>query len=435
MSLLLNLAIALLAGLLMTRIFKKWNLPDVTAFLVAGVIIGPFVLGRLGTGNVGFSSYEEVAKYDSISQVAMGFIAFSIGSEFRLSALKKTGKQATVIGVFQAVMATIVVDGALYLFHMARPDLLSVPAAITLGAIASATAPAATLMVVRQFKAKGELTNLLLPIVALDDAVGLILFAISFGIAKVMISGSMSLVAIIADPLIEIACSLLLGAVCGYVLTQLEKLFRSNTNRLSMTISFVFLTVALTSVSFEVGPVTIGFSSLLTCMMLGTVFCNICPLSEDIMTRSDKWSSPVLAIFFVLSGAALRLEVFGNAMLILVGMIYILTRSLGKYYGAYISAKAVKCSKNVVDNLGITLLPQAGVALGMCVTAQKLGEDGTLIRNIVLFAVLIYELVGPILTREALKRAGDISEIPQEVKERRARQLNELAEQNIRVEK
>lgn len=424
MSVLLNLAFALLAGLLMTRIFKKWNLPDVTAFLISGVIIGPFVLGRICTGNLGFSTYEEVARYDIINEVAMGFIAFSIGSEFRLDSLKKTGKQAFVIGVFQSVLATIVVDIALVGFHFLRPDLLTVPQAITLGAIASATAPAATLMVVRQFKAKGELTNLLLPIVALDDAVGLILFAISFGIAKVMVSGEMSLYSIILDPVIEIVMSLLLGTLAGYILTYIEKLFHSNTNRLSMTTAFVLLTVALTKVTFTAGPVTIGSSSLLTCMMLGTVFCNICPLSEDIMQRSDKWSSPVLACFFVLSGAALRLEVFSNGMLILIGVIYIVARSLGKYYGAFISAKAVKCSKKVVDNLGITLLPQAGVALGMCVSAQALGEQGTLIRNIVLFAVLIYELVGPIMTREALKRSGDITEIPEEVKMRRQNKLD-----------
>lgn len=423
MSILLNLAFALLAGLLMTRIFKKWNLPDVTAFLISGVIIGPFVLGRICPGNLGFTTYEEVAKYDIINEVAMGFIAFSIGSEFRLDALKKTGKQAFVIGIFQAFLATVIVDITLLLFHTAKPDLLSIPQAITLGAIASATAPAATLMVVRQFKAKGELTNLLLPIVALDDAVGLILFAISFGVAKVMISGELSIASVIFDPLIEIILSLLLGALCGYILTKIEKLFHSNTNRLSMTTAFILLTVAITKVTFEVGPVTIGSSSLLTCMMLGTVFCNICPLSEDIMERSNKWSSPILACFFVLSGAALRLEVFKDAMLILIGIIYILSRSLGKYYGAFISAKAVKCSKKVVDNLGITLLPQAGVALGMCVSAQALGEEGTLIRNIILFAVLIYELIGPILTREALKRSGDITEIPEDIKNRRQQKL------------
>jgi len=427
MSVLLNLAFALLAGLMMTRIFKKWNLPDVTAYLISGVIIGPFVLGRLGSGNLGLTSYEEVATYDVICEVAMGFIAFSIGTEFRLADLKKTGKQALVIGVVQSLVACILVDIALICFHKVRPDLLSFPAAITLGAIATATAPAATLMVVRQYKAKGELTDLLLPIVALDDAVGLVVFAISFGIAKVYVSGNVSLAAVIVDPLLEILASLLLGALAGWLLTQIEKLFNSNSNRLSMTIAFLLLTVALTSVEFKIGPVTVGFSSLLTCMMLGTVFCNLCPLSGDIMERSDKWSAPVLAAFFVLSGAALRLEVFGNAMLILIGVIYIVARSIGKYIGSYFSSKAVGCSEKVVKNLGITLLPQAGVALGMCVTAQELGEDGTLVRSIILFSVLIYELVGPILTREALKRSGDISEIPEEVKRRRETKLAEAA--------
>lgn len=425
MAILLNVALALLAGLMMTRLFKKWNLPDVTAFLISGILIGPFVIGRIGGGYLGLSTYEEVARYDLVNEVAMGFIAFSIGSEFRLSALKKTGKQAFVIGIIQAVLATVLVDITLYIFHRIRPDLLSLPSVITLGAIASATAPAATLMVVRQYKAKGELTDLLLPIVALDDAVGLILFAVSFGIAKVMVSGQISIASIIFDPLIEIVCSLLLGTVCGYVLTQIEKLFHSNTNRLSMTIAFVILTVAVAKLHFTVGPVTIGFSSLLTCMMLGTIFCNICPLSEEIMERADKWSRPLLACFFVLSGAALRLEVFKEGMLIMIGVIYILSRSIGKYIGAYVSSKAVGCSKKVVHNLGITLLPQAGVALGMCVSAQELGEaEGTLIRNIILFSVLIYELVGPLLTREALIRSGDITEMPVEVKERRQRKLN-----------
>lgn len=428
MSVLLNIAVALLAGLMMTRLFKKGNLPDVTAFLIAGVLIGPFVIGRFGSGDFGFSSYEEVAKYDVISEAAMGFIAFSIGNEFRLSALKKTGRQAFIIGIFQSVLATVAVDAALIVFHLIKPEVLSLPAAITLGAIASATAPAATLMVVRQFKAKGELTDLLLPIVALDDAVGLILFAISFGVARVMTSGDFSLVSVLVDPFIEIIGSLLLGTAAGIALTKIEKLFNSNTNRLSMTTAFVLLTVALTSVEIKAGPVTIGFSSLLTCMMLGTVFCNICPLSEDIMSRSDKWSSPLLAAFFVLSGAALRLEVFREGILVLIGIVYIITRSAGKYFGARFSARVTGCSEKVIENLGITLLPQAGVALGMCVTAQELGADGALIRNIVLFAVLIYELIGPILTKQALTRSGDIQEMPREVRERRELKLKEAPE-------
>ncbi len=407
---LLNVAFALLAGLMMTRLFSKKHLPDVTAFLVSGVLIGPFCLGRLGIPGLGFPTYDDVAALSVLSNVAMGFIAFAIGNEFRLESLKKTGRSALIIGVVQAVIASLLVDLALLLFHLARPDLLSAPAAITLGAIAAATAPAATLMVVRQYKAKGELTSLLLPIVALDDAVGLIIFAVSFGIARALISGSVSLVSVLVEPLIEIVCSLLLGAAAGFLLTKLETMFHSNTNRTSMTIAFVLLTVALSSLKFTVGGVKIGFSSLLVCMMLGTLFCNLSPLSDDLMNRADRWSRPLLAVFFVISGAELELEVFGEPMLVLIGVIYIAARSLGKYFGAYGSARLTHCSQKVVKNLGITLLPQAGVALGMCVTAQALGsKDGTLVRNIILFSVLIYELVGPLMTKQSLMEAGEIT--------------------------
>ena len=386
----LNVAFALLAGLMMTRLFGKLRLPDVTAFLVAGVLIGPFVLGRLGIPGLGFSTYDEVSGLELLSNVAMGFIAFSIGNEFRLEQLRQTGRQALIIGILQALAAAAMVDVSLLLLHLVLPDLLSVPAAITLGAIATATAPAATLMVVRQYKAKGELTSLLLPIVALDDAVGLIVFAVSFGIARALISGSLSLVSILLEPLLEILFSLLLGAGAGFVLTELERMFHSNPNRTSMTIAFVFLTVGLSSIRFSLGGADVGFSPLLVCMMLGTVFCNLSPLSDDLMGRADRWSQPLLAVFFVISGAELQLEVFSQPMLVLIGVVYILFRSLGKYCGARCSAKAVGCSRNVVKYLGITLLPQAGVALGMCVTAQQLGAvDGPLVRNIILFSVLV----------------------------------------------
>lgn len=426
MSFLLSIAFALLAGLLMTRLFSKQHLPDVTAFLVAGVLIGPFVLGRLHIPGFGFATYEEVAQLGTISNVAMGFIAFAIGNEFRMSELRKTGRQAFVVGVVQALVAAVLVDLVLLGFHLLAPDILSASAAITLGAIATATAPAATLMVVRQYKAKGPLTSLLLPIVALDDAVGLVVFAVSFGIAKAMLSGAISMVSVLVNPLIEIVASLVFGAVAGVVLTELEKLFHSNRNRMSMTIAFVFLTVALSDVEIALGEVVIGFSPLLVCMMLGTVFCNICPLSEDLMDRADDWSAPLLAVFFVISGAELRLEVFSQLTLVLIGVLYIIARSAGKYLGARFSAKAAGCEEKVVRYLGITLLPQAGVALGMCVSAQELGaQDGMLVRNIVLFAVLIYELVGPLMTKEALKAAGEITEKPKEVLERRARKLAE----------
>ena len=423
MTVLLSVSIAVLAGLLMTRVFKPFKLPSVTAYLIAGVLIGPYFLGALHINGLGIVSEEAASKLSLISEVALAFIAFSIGSEFRLEELKKTGKQAFVIGIFQALVATILVDAALFVVHLIMPDKLSVAQLITLGAIATATAPAATLMVVRQYKADGPLTRLLLPIVALDDAVGLIVFAVSFGIAKSLVSGSVDLISIIVNPLVEIVASLALGALMGWVLTQLEKLFNSNTNRLNMSIALVFLAASISMIDFHVGPVHVGFSSLLVCMMLGTVFCNICPLSEDIMERTDKWTSPLFALFFVVSGAELQLSVFKDSAIIIIGIVYIVFRCLGKYYGARISAKATACSPEICKYLGITLFPQAGVALGMCATAMQLGEQGSLIRNITLFAVLIYELVGPLMTKNALMSAGEIAPMPEHVKNRRQHKL------------
>ncbi|MEE1314985.1 MAG: cation:proton antiporter [Faecalimonas sp.] len=423
MNTLLSVSIALLAGLLMTRIFRKFKLPAVTAYLIAGVLIGPFCLGALGIEGLGFASLEQVGSLAVISEIALGFIAFSIGSEFRVQDLKKIGKQAFVIGIFQALVATLFVDVALYVVHRMMPEVLSLPQVITLGAIATATAPAATLMVVREYKAKGPLTQLLLPIVALDDAVGLIVFAISFGIAKTMVSGTMDLISILVNPLIEIVCSLLLGAIMGWVLTQIEKLFNSNTNRLNMTIAIVALTAALSSIKIEIGAVHIGFSALLVCMMLGTVFCNICPLSEDLMNASDKWTSPLFALFFVISGAELELSVFTELAIVGIGVVYIVFRCFGKYLGTLASAKATNCEPSICKYLGITLFPQAGVALGMCTLAMQLGEQGSLIRNITLFAILIYEIFGPLMTKWALTKAGDIQPISDEVKNRRQTKL------------
>ena len=424
MNILLSVSVALLAGLLMTRAFKKFKLPSVTAYLIAGVLIGPYCIGALNIPGFGFPKMEDVSSLSLISEVALGFIAFSIGNEFRLEELKKTGKQAFVIGIIQALTATVFVDLALFGLHLFMPDKLTTPQLITLGAIATATAPAATLMVVRQYKAKGPLTSLLLPIVALDDAVGLVVFAVSFGIAKTLVSGTVDMVSILVNPFVEIIASLLLGAIMGWILTQLEKLFNSNTNRLNLTIGMVFLTASLAMMDFHVGPVHVSFSSLLTCMMLGTVFCNICPLSHDLMDASDRWTSPLFALFFVISGAELELGVFADVAIVIIGIVYIIFRSLGKYFGSLVSAKATDCSPSICKYLGITLLPQAGVALGMCTTAMQLGEEGNLIRNITLFAVLIYELVGPLLTRQALMAAGDIQPMAAEVAARRQIKLH-----------
>ena len=419
MELLLSLSIALFAGLMMSRITKKLNLPAVTAYLVAGIIIGPFCLGRLGIDGLGFKSLEKVQEVKLISDVALGFIAFTMGNEFRLSALKKVGKQATFIAVFQALVATLFVDLALYAVHLAMPDKLPLSAVLTLGAIATATAPAATLMVVKQYKADGPLTRTLLPVVALDDMVGLVVVAVSFGIARALEHGSVDLISVIVDPIIEVVASLGLGALIGLAFHWTEQFFHSRSKRLSISVSFVFLAVALSQLSFSIGPVTVAFSSLLVCMALGTVFCNMCDFSEELMDRVDRWTAPLMVLFFVLSGADLDFEVFADWGIILVGVVYVLFRSAGKIAGASVSARAVKCEPAIQKYLGITLLPQAGVSLGMSLTAMSLGAPGQVIRNVALFAVLVYELVGPLLTRIALQKAGEITERPVSNREKR----------------
>ena len=428
MQTLLLIAIALFAGLLMTRLFVKFRLPDVTAYLVAGILIGPSVLGRLGVPCLGFNTPEQVDSLSMISDVALGFIAFAIGHEFRLSALKQTGKQATIIGILQAVVATIFVDIALVALHFIMPDLLPMPVAITLGAIAAATAPAATLMVVRQYKAKGPVTDVLLPVVALDDAVGLVIFAISFGIAQSMKNGTTHIAALIVEPLMEVILSVAFGGLVGMGLTWLERFFHSHRNRNALIVGSVVLTGAVSQLKIPVGPFTFGFSSLLVCMMLGTIFCNFCPLSEDLMLQADRWSGPAITLFFVLSGAALDFSVFADLSVVLIGVVYILFRSMGKIMGAHWSSVLAKSPETVRKWLGITLLPQAGVALGMCSTAYRVlgGAEGSLIRNIVLFSVLIYELVGPSLTKWALTRAGDIQAKSADMLTRRQRRLQEI---------
>ena len=414
MEFLLAIGVAMFAGLFLSRLTSRLKLPDVTSYLVAGLLVGPLCLGRLGVPGLGFSSFHFVESMGLVCDAALGFIAFSIGSEFRISALRRTGKQATVIAIVQALTATLLVDGALFALHLLMGDKLPVSTCLILGAIATATAPAATLMVVNQYKAKGPLTDILLPIVALDDAVGLIVFAVSKGIAKALISGSVSVVSMLVNPMVEIVASLLLGGILGWVFSMVEKYFNSNSKRLSLAVAFVALCAGLSKLHFDLpGGMHIGFSSLLVCMMCGTVFCNLCDFSEEIMHKTERWTAPVYVLFFVISGAELDLTVFTDLAVVGIGVVYILSRSAGKILGANGSAKLMKCEPSICKYLGVTLLPQAGVALGMSVTvAAEFGEEGAMIRNIILFSVLIYELVGPTLTKIALTAAGDIRPKP-----------------------
>lgn len=410
-SILLSISIALATGLIMSRIVKKIGLPAVTGYLLGGVLIGPYVLGKLGLEGIGFTSMEKVEELKVISEIALGFIAFLIGNEFRLSQLKKTGKQALIIGIFQALAATFVVDFVLLIVHFIIPDKLSISAVITLGAIATATAPAATLMVINQYNAKGKLTDILLPVVAIDDAVGLVVFAISLGVAKVISTGEYNLVKIIVEPLVEIIVSLVLGIILGTILTKAENYFKSRSKRMSVVVTLVIMSVAISMYTFTIGGITISISSLLLCMMVGTAFCNESEydFSNNLMERTNRWSTPLMILFFILSGAELQLDIFTNLTIVLIGIAFIIARSIGKYFGSYFSAKAVKCDECVQKYLGITLLPQAGVALGMSIKAQEaLGADGNFIKNITLFAILIYELIGPYLTKQSLIKSGDI---------------------------
>lgn len=401
------MASALIGGLMLSRLTKLLHLPAVTAYLVAGLLLGPFALGRLNIPGLGFQSLEQVALMGIVTETALGFIAFTIGNEFRLSQLKAMGHGAIAIGILQAVLTTIVADLVLIGLHLCFPEIISVPCAITLGAIASATAPAATLMVVRQYKADGPLTRLLMLVVAIDDAVGLLLFSVSFGIATALAHGQVSIMAVVVEPILEIILSLGLGTLMGWLLNWVERFFHSRSKRMTISVAFVLLTVGLSSVSFEIAGVYCGFSLLLVCMMTGTIFCNICTTSEELMERIDNWVMPLNILFFVISGAELDLEVLSHPVTILVGVVYIIARSAGKYYGSAVSCKLTHQTKPITDNLGITLLPQAGVALGMALTAATL-PDGALARNVILFAVLIYELVGPALTKRALLAVGEI---------------------------
>ena len=404
---LICLAVALVGGLLLSRLTKLVHLPAVTAYLVAGLLLGPFFIGGLKLPGVGFNSLEQVESLSIMTQTALGFIAFTIGNEFRVSQLKATGAAAITIGILQAVITTLVVDAVLIGLHFCFPNIISIPCAITLGAIASATAPAATLMVVRQYKAEGPLTRLLMLVVAIDDAVGLLLFSVSFGIATALAHGQVSVMAVVVEPILEIVLSLGLGAVMGWLLNWVEQFFHSRSKRMTISVAFVLLTVGMSMLKFEVAGIHCGFSLLLVCMMTGTVFCNICDTSEELMNRIDGWTMPLNILFFVISGAELDLNVLFQPVTLLVGIIYILARSAGKYYGSAISCGMTKQSKPITDNLGITLLPQAGVALGMALTAASL-PDGVLARNVVLFAVLVYELVGPAMTKRSLVAVGEI---------------------------
>ena len=415
---LLSIVITLFMAFFMAKLVGYIHLPAVTGYLIGGVLVGPFALGAIGINGVGIitqsspsGSVISASGLAVFTEIALGFIAFGIGEEFKISSLKKMGKAATFIAFTQALLATVLVDIVLIALVFILPEgTLSLPTAINLGAIATATAPAATVLVINQYHAKGKVTSILLPVVALDDAIGLMVFSISHGIADSLEGGEVNLIGILVSPICEIAASLLLGAVAGFLLSFIAKHFRVTDNRKILAILTVLSCVIASDFRLSFGKLEFGFSALLVCMMCGAVFCNLCPFaSEDeeghpgIVGLCSNWALPITVLFFALSGATFDLSIFTKWQYVLIGVIYIIVRASGKYFGARFGAIYMKCDPNVIKYLGFTLFPQAGVALGM---ANICGGE-TL--NITLFAVMIYELIAPMLTKSALAKAGEIA--------------------------
>lgn len=404
MGALLCIAICLAVGLALSRVVKLVHLPNVTGYLVGGLLIGP-VLALILNRDYGIITGEELEGLKILTTLALGFIAFSIGGEFKLSAIKKIGGKVVTITFIQAFGAMMIVMGGLFVVHIIAPNLIDVPTILLLSAIATATAPAATLMVVRQYKAKGPVTDALLPVVAFDDAIGLMLFSICFALAEAVGAGKeLTFVGAVLEPLKEIVLSIAVGGAIGFLLGLMMRFFKSRANRLCLMLTSVLLGVALSEL--------IHLSSLLTCMMIGAVFANMRGDSVQILDGAERWTPPLFMIFFVLSGVELDLRVI--PVVGVVGIVYIICRSLGKYFGAYVGGVVTKADTNVKKYLGITLLPQAGVAIGMAQLVQASTvlsiEVKSVVLTVVLTATLIYELVGPLLTKMALKKAGEVRE-------------------------
>ncbi len=385
MNILLVTAVAMAAGLLVSRAARAVKMPNVTAFLVAGLIIGPCVSGIL--------SKEQTASMGVISEAALGFIAYAIGGEFKLAYLRKIGKAPLTITLFQGLATALCVDVGLILLGF------DVPLSLLLGAIALATAPAATLMVVRQYRADGPVTRMLLPVVAMDDALGLMVFSVSASVAEGMLGGGMSLRSMAVTPLIEIAGSFALGTGLGLVLAFGARFFASRGNKLALSIACVLAGVGLCDM--------LNLSSLLVCMMIGAVMVNLSEYHEVLLEQCDRFTPPLFLLFFVLSGAQLDLSVLPGVGLI--GILYLVLRCAGKWGGTMLGAVCVRADPNIRKYLGLTLLPQAGVAIGMAsLVAARFPTLGTQVNTIVLSGVLVFELAGPVITKLALTKAGEI---------------------------
>lgn len=382
------LALLLFSGLIFGRAVKLIKLPNVTGYLLAGLLIGPGCLKLL--------SGDLVNQLELVSEIALAFIAFSIGSEFKLSYLKKVGIAPVIIAVFEGLMATVLVTAVLVLFGF------NFEISLLLGAIASATAPAATLMVVRQYKAKGPVTETLLSVVALDDAVALIAFGFSMAVVNALLHpGQTSVLMSFLSPFIEIIGSIASGFALGFLFKLPLRYFKKDSNRLIITAGFVLLGSSLATM--------LGLSPLLLCMCMGAMLVNVSESAGSVFRLAEMFTPPIFLMFFVVSGAGLDLTYLPKIGLI--GVLYVVTRVIGKISGAWLGAVLSKSPAIVKKCIGLTLIPQAGVAIGLSLIAsQTLPDYGAVIRTVILCATFIYELVGPAITKIGLKKAGEITE-------------------------
>ncbi len=393
---LFQIGFLILVGLLFGKLAKLVKLPNVTGYLVGGLLVGPSVLGLTGLNIV---TDEALSYLKYFSEVALGFIAFTIGTQFQFSYFKKIGKGPIIIAIFESLVAVLFVF--LGMVFILRED---VSFSLVLSAIAAATAPAATLMVIKQYKAKGPVTSNLISVVAIDDAVALTIFGIMVAIANSIKGTSSNILLTILNPLIEVVLSLLIGFVVGIILCFLLRLFKGRGNRISATCAVILIVV-----STQYLVKSYSLSTLLACMMMGAVFTNVCKKEDrnQLVELIDRFNPPILILFFVISGANLKLSALPSIGL--VGLIYILFRVLGKSAGAYIGATISKSEPTVKKWLGLALVPQAGVAIGLSLTAGRVcPEYADKITAVVLSATLIYELIGPLLTKIALIKSNEI---------------------------
>ena len=424
MNQILCIALALLVGLLSSRLMKFLRLPNVTGYLLAGIVFGPYVLGQyIGGWTTDPASPTSISAITWISDIALGFIAVTIGCSFKASSLKAVGKRVIIITIFEALGGAIITIGGLFIAYIFLKDTLPVSLILTLGAIACATAPAATLMVIKQYRARGPVVDTLIPVVAFDDAVALIAFSVLFSVSKSMAAATdLSVMGVIVVPLIEIAASLALGAALGFIVSFGCKFFKSRANRMIMVIASIFVVVGLSALAsmyqWKIFGEDFSISSLLSCMMIGAIFINMRQDAQRTIERVDQFTPPLYMLFFVISGASLNITIFASEdalLVIIIALIYIVMRSVGKWSGAFLSSKITHSEPTVQKYLGFTLIPQAGVAIGLATTAStefaKLGfeQEASLVLAVVLTATIVYELVGPLITKIALYKAGEIS--------------------------